>query len=167
MKLLLLLMGLLISPAWASDHLADKNKEDILIFISFAMPDESIKSWLADANTIGASVVIRGLINNNWPKTLAKMNSLLSDDLQGGVQIDPELFQAFDISKVPAVVVVKPVSTSCQTQLSCNDYGKFDVIYGNVSLRYALEKLQAGGEISKATADAALAKLDSTIEGIT
>jgi len=126
MKLLLLLMLLLLSPAWANTHIADQKNGDILIFISFSMPDESVKSWLADTNTIGASIIIRGLIDNNWPKTLAKINSLLSNGSQGGIQIDPELFLAFDIKQVPAVVLVKPSATSCQTQNNCNVYGLSD-----------------------------------------
>ncbi len=133
---------------------------DILIFISFSMPDENIKSWLIEANTIGASVILRGLIDNNWLKTLARTNSLLKDDNRGGVQIDPELFQDFNITQVPAVVIVAPSSTPCRTQTTCNSYGRFDVITGNISMRYALEKLQADGDISQETARAALAKLD-------
>jgi len=64
------------------------------------------------------------------------MNELIQDN-QGGLQVDPELFQRFSIDKVPAVVVVIP--HTCLPTQTCED--EFDVIYGDVKLEYALKKV--------------------------
>lgn len=101
----------------------------ILIFVSFSMPEQSLRQWLNDAHKIGASVVIRGLKNNSFKETAIMMSKLLADDKAGGVDLNPVAFQEFKITQVPAVVVMDENS---------HDY---DVVYGNVSLDYALKTI--------------------------
>jgi conjugal transfer pilus assembly protein TrbC len=98
----------------------------IIIFVSFSMPKESIKGWITQAKKVGAAVYIRGLVNNSFKDT-AKIISGLVQDQSGGLLIDPTLFKKHSITQVPAVVVVNRES--------------FDVIYGDVTLDYALEKI--------------------------
>lgn len=98
----------------------------VLIFISFSMPKESIKSWIAQARKIRAAVYIRGLINNSFKDTTKAVSELVQGQ-PGGLLIDPSLFKKYSIMQVPAVVVP-----------SVNDFG---VVYGNVSLDYALDKI--------------------------
>jgi conjugal transfer pilus assembly protein TrbC len=102
------------------------NHVPIIIFVSFSMPKESIKGWITQAQKPQASVYIRGLVNNSFKDTKDEVAELVKDQ-SGGLLIDPSLFQKFGIMQVPAVVVTK------------ND--NFDVIYGDVSLDYALEKI--------------------------
>jgi len=166
MKRLLLLSCVLINVVWFNPAISAQKTDNILIFTSFSMPDASLQAWLADADLVGASVVVRGLIDNDWRKTLTKMHHLLGDDPQGGMQIDPVLFQSFNITQVPAVVIVETLLVPCQENMTCNVYGKFDVIYGNVTLRYALTQLQAEGEASGAVVARALAKLEAQEEVI-
>ncbi|MBX3709466.1 MAG: type-F conjugative transfer system pilin assembly protein TrbC [Gammaproteobacteria bacterium] len=131
-KLLVCLSLILVSPCYANQML-DKN---IIIFVSFSMPDESLKGWMREAKIIDAPVVVRGFINNSFKDTINKI-SVLTKDNQGGVQVDPTLFQRFQIVKVPAVVVVK--EPNCLPGMSCTlDY---DIVYGDVTLSYALKKI--------------------------
>ena len=121
----------LITICFAGD---EQNASNVIIFISFSMPKESIKGWLDEAAKIHAPVVIRGLVNNSFKETLKCMNTLMSDN-KGGLQLDPTLFRQFQVSKVPAVVVRK--SIQCSPNQSCmNDY---DIVYGDVHLDYALQ----------------------------
>jgi conjugal transfer pilus assembly protein TrbC len=117
--------------------------ESILIFVSFSMPQTSLKQWLDQAHRTGASVVIRGLINNSFKETLSAMTRLVTDNT-GGLLLDPTLFQKFDIKQVPAVVILQP--SACSNEQSC--LPRFDVIYGDVTLEYALQKLREQGEFS-------------------
>ncbi len=55
---------------------------------------------------------------------LIKLFEIVKTNNQGGILIDPICFKKFDIKSVPALVIDK------------ND--KFDVIYGNISLKQAL-----------------------------
>lgn len=98
----------------------------VIIFISFSMPENSIKQWMSDAEKIQAPVVVRGLINNSFKETMQRMSKLTQDN-HGGLQLDPTVFHDFHIDKVPAMVV--------------NNGHDFDVIYGNVTLPFALKKV--------------------------
>lgn len=108
----------------------------ILIFVSFSMPEKSLKTWMRDANTIHAPVIIRGLINNSFKETTAAIYKLVKDE-SGGMQIDPILFERFQIKKVPAVVVTQ--SVNCLANQSCLE--NYDVFYGDVGLEYALKRI--------------------------
>ncbi len=98
----------------------------ILIFVSFSMPKESIKGWINQARKINAAVYIRGLVNNSFKDTTLAVHELVKEQ-PGGLLIDPTLFKKYAVTQVPAVVVT-----------SGND---FDVIYGDVTLDYALKKI--------------------------
>lgn len=98
-----------------------------LVFVSFSMPETSLRQWLSDAHKIGASVVIRGLKNNSFKETAEKIIKLLDKTNQGGLEINPLVFREYHIAKVPAVVVVD------------ESLHNFDIVYGNVSLEYALK----------------------------
>lgn len=132
-KSLLIWLGVfIITPCYAS-QIIDKN---IIIFVSFSMPDESLKGWLREANIINAPVIVRGFINNSFKDTINKIGILTTDN-HGGVQIDPMLFERFHVDKVPAVIVVK--DPDCMPGMSCTlDYA---VVYGDVTLSYALKKI--------------------------
>ncbi|MFN7096900.1 MAG: type-F conjugative transfer system pilin assembly protein TrbC [Gammaproteobacteria bacterium] len=100
-------------------------RNNILIFISFSMSETSLKQWLAEANKIGAPVVLRGFVNNSFKQTAADLQTVLGTK-HGGIQIDPPSFEKYSITQVPAVVMT---TTS-------DDY---DVVYGNASLDDVLD----------------------------
>lgn len=126
-------------------------ESNVLIFVSFSMPKESLKGWINDADRIHAPVIIRGLVNNSFKETTRKMSDLVKDN-KGGIQLDPTLFKTFDIKQVPAVVVTK--SLNCPPNQTC--IPDFDVIYGDVHLDYALRKIADQNDNLSSIAQAAL-----------
>jgi conjugal transfer pilus assembly protein TrbC len=114
-------------------------QQKIIVFVSFSMPDASLRQWLVQAAQMHASLVIRGLIHNSFKETLKKIKELLGDQ-KGGVQLDPNLFRKFNIQQVPAVVVVNQKSNSEFFPLPNDEKNQHDggVVYGDVSLEYAL-----------------------------
>lgn len=142
MKVKLFIRYLLCSIVFANTSyaIADTNKSrhssQVIVFISFSMPDASVKQWMRQAEKIHAPVVIRGLINNSFKTTIQKMAELTKDN-HGGVQIDPTLFRRFQINQLPAVVVLD--EGDCLPGQSC--FANYDVIYGDVTLDYALKKI--------------------------
>lgn len=110
----------------------------VLIFVSFSMPVESIKGWIRQAQKINASVYIRGLVNNSFKDTAKAVSGLVYDQ-KGGLLIDPNVFKEYGIIQVPAVVVVKGDNKKSGKQVK--EKNDFDVIYGDVFLDYALEKI--------------------------
>ena len=132
------------------------------------MPTESIKGWITQAQKINAPIYIRGLVNNSFKDTMQVINILAQDqnnqqDQQNqknqiGLLIDPALFKKYSITQVPAVVVetknlkfvkkAKKVNNSKKTK-KVGAEAKAEVlkgnsiyiIYGDVNLDYALEKI--------------------------
>lgn len=112
------------------------SKAKVLIFVSFSMPETSLQQWLSDANRLGASVVIRGLLNNSFKDTAVKVAKLIQENKSGsvgGIEINPLVFSEYNINKVPAVVVIDEFS---------NEY---DLVYGNTTLEYALKIISDSG----------------------
>ena len=126
----------------------------ILIFVSFSMPEKSLKTWMYDADKIQAPLIIRGLINNSFKETTTAIYKLVKDG-SGGMQIDPTLFNRFQIEKVPAVVVTQ--SESCLPNQSCID--NYDVFYGDVGLEYALKRIAREKDELSVVAEEASQKL--------
>lgn len=108
----------------------------ILIFVSFSMSDQNLKSWMREANQIKAPLIIRGLVNNSIRDTANRIKKIAPK--VGGFSIDPVAFQKFNIQTVPAVVFVKSPNSlvNSETIMTPKD---FDIVYGNIHLKEALE----------------------------
>ncbi|HZW61156.1 MAG TPA: type-F conjugative transfer system pilin assembly protein TrbC [Candidatus Babeliales bacterium] len=130
------------------------SESNVLVFVSFSMPQTSIKGWMNEAEKIHAPVVIRGLVNNSFKATIQKMTELASDN-HGGVQLDPTLFKTFNIKQVPAVVVTN--NANCLPNQTCTN--TYDVVYGDVHLDYALEKIARQNDELSSIAQTALATI--------
>ncbi len=135
---LISLMGMMTSIEIFGADLKSMQPAPIIIFVSFSMPQTSLKLMMHQAEIIHAPVIIRGLVNNSFKATIQKMAELTKDN-HGGVQIDPTLFRRFQINKVPAVVVWN--ENECAPSQSCLE--NYDVIYGDVTLDFALKKIAA------------------------
>lgn len=112
-----------------SENISKKNKnETIYVFVSLSMPKESLKQLLQDAKQYNAVLLLRGLKNNSFRETAAWMQSL-GKDVQEGMEINPELFETYQIKQVPVFVLVK-------------EDKEVRRLSGNVSLAFASEKLR-------------------------
>ena len=106
----------------------------VIVFISLGMPELSIKQIINDAERYEIPVVIRGLYRNSFKETMSRIFNLVRDKNKGGILINPRWFKQYEIQSVPAVVVSQ-----------AND---FDVVYGNVPLKRALEIIAERGELA-------------------
>lgn len=106
-----------------------KNDAQILVFVSFSMPKEALKSLLIQSEQYNAAIIIQGLVENSLPNTLNKITKLIKEtNGKGGLQIDPNLFEEYKITSVPAIVL--------------GDSDDFDVVYGLANIKDALEILK-------------------------
>ena len=106
----------------------------VIIFISLTMPELSIKQIIQDAACYEIPVVIRGLYRNSFKETMNKIFDLVKDKNKGGILINPRWFKQYEIKSVPTVVV--------------SQADRFDVVYGNVHLKKALEIITERGELA-------------------
>ncbi|WP_275096158.1 type-F conjugative transfer system pilin assembly protein TrbC [Sedimenticola hydrogenitrophicus] len=126
-----------------------------LIFISFSLPEDSLRALLAEAGRTGSPLVLRGLVDNSMQRTTARLGELLgpqngreaSAESTPSLAIDPTLFERFDVDKVPAFVLPQDTIAPC-TPEGCPVPEHLKVA-GDVSLAYALGVMarEAGGTI--------------------
>ncbi len=79
----------------------------VYIFVSFSMPLELLRAYADDAHRVGGILVLRGITEGKtvpeFIKTdLVKLVNPVGRDVP--VQIDPRLFDAFNIETVPSIV---------------------------------------------------------------
>ena len=106
----------------------------VYVFISFSLPLESWVSLSSELEKVGGVFVLQGIPDNSF-SALSKNILLLNDlGIKVPIQINPLLFQEFDIHAVPTILV--------------QEEEKHDKITGNISLFYALQKMASYGDTS-------------------
>lgn len=133
------------SLAANENNIPQKSNSELLIFVSFSMPKLSLQAWARQATRAGGTLVLRGLVDNSMKKTVARIQELLGPDNSTGFTVDPMRFRQFKIESVPAVVVAGMPDPSCQQPLCPVPY---DLLYGDVTLTYSLEKIVEEGEMA-------------------
>ena len=103
------------------------------VFISFSMPNSLLKQVLHQAESENVTVVINGLIDDDFRRTFRTIFELSKSYPKLSFQIDPVAFEKFSIHSVPALVV--------------DDGNQFDVIYGNLSIRDGLALIYQSGDL--------------------
>jgi len=134
-----------------------ENKANVIIFVSFSMPEQSIVNYLSDAKKIHASIVIRGLIHNSFKETFIKMASIVKKAGGGGVELNPPQFKKFNIQKVPAVVV----DQKCYLEQVCSE-DKYDVVYGDIPLYDSLKLIRDHGTASNKIAELLVSSMEES-----
>ncbi len=118
-------------------------KPRLFVFITLAMPAESIKPLLAQAEQANATVVLRGFVNNSLKETTAALQKLMGQG-RVGVLIDPEAFDRYGVRNAPSFVLTKAHSGSATPCLDkvCAQASGFALVSGDVSIEYALERIE-------------------------
>lgn len=118
---------------------AVQKTDNLMIFASFTMPQESLKRLVNQANRVGASVMLRGFKNNSIKETALAINAL--DEPGGNVVINPKTFTHYKIDAVPTVVLTKAEVIGTADDQGCALPNHFIAVSGDVSLDYALEEI--------------------------
>jgi len=117
---------------------------DLLVFVSFSMPIESLKRLARQVEQAGAAIVLRGLVADAKGKPSFHATGVavggLGLERDQGFDVNPMVFKRFGIRQVPAFVL--RLAPDCQT---CGDdfIPKHLKISGDVSLDYALRQMQS------------------------
>ena len=115
---------------------------DFFIFTSFSTGEKNIEHLIKSAIKYNGIVVMRGFKEGSIIKTTTALSKFI-EKTGGGVIIDPVLFKKYKIKRVPSFVLTR----ACDGVGSCKK--KYDVLRGNVSPRYALEKFSTQGELKE------------------
>ena len=123
----------------------------IIVFVSFAMPKSLLLSYYKQVQLYGGRLVIRGLIENSFKKTITAMgvdknNIPLKAREIPIMDINPKLFRNYKVTRVPTILL--------------SHKGKTDKFTGSVSLKYALDEASQKGDCGK-FASSILAKVNN------
>lgn len=123
----------------------------LLVFISLSMPAATLNRLLDQAQSAGATLVLRGLVRRSIRDTALQVQQLIGTR-QVSVQIDPEAFDRYAITQVPAFVLLaglpnEPNSNAgpaCGSPVCEKTSGSVRVarVFGDVSVEYALAHIQ-------------------------
>ena len=128
--------------AHASAMSPGKAGPKVLIFVSFAMPEATLQRLVDQAALAGATLVLRGLVNGSIRDTVTRMHALIGSR-RVAVQIDPEAFDRYGISRTPTFVLVMPSAGAESCQSSKGDLPQtFAKVVGDVTLAHALQYLE-------------------------
>lgn len=108
----------------------------LYVFMSFSLDDQLWLQLSKELEAVGGIFVLRGLPQNSFKELANRLFALKEKGVTVPIQIHPKLFQEYEIQLVPTIVVA--------------DDTQYDKLSGNVSLRYALEKMAQSGETHQA-----------------
>jgi conjugal transfer pilus assembly protein TraU len=120
----------------------------VLIFVSFAMPEATLQRLVDQAARAGATLVLRGLVNGSIRDTVTRMQGLIGSR-RVAVQIDPEAFDRYGITRTPSFVLAMDGAgtEACASRL-CGSSQQFVKVSGDVTLEYAMQYLNRDGSRS-------------------
>ncbi len=112
--------GLTLESASPSKHSPFMDSKQPLIFVSASLPQASLKILAYQAVRHNARLVIRGMVKDSMVET-----AKLVDEIDHPLDIDPKLFERFNIMKVPVFMIYHA--------------NAWHTVSGNVDLNFAIE----------------------------
>jgi conjugal transfer pilus assembly protein TrbC len=103
---------------------------DVIIAISFSVPDEAWVSLSREMEGKKATFAVRGLPENSFKKFAARVAGLKKKGMTAPVQVNPKLFSEKQVDAVPCFI------------FSRGD--RFDKVSGNITLHGAEEIVRRG-----------------------
>jgi conjugal transfer pilus assembly protein TrbC len=133
-----------------------------IVFASLSMPPESLKPLIRDTSKAGGAVVFQGFPGSSMKAFQQGLAKVLDQGQETkAIGIDPRLFRAFNVTSVPAFVVVTSDFDLCDGFECKTIPPPHDRMSGNVTVRYALETIATGGGPGARIAATALKQLGS------
>ena len=131
----------------------------LLVFVSLSMPRPTLQRLVDQAARARASIVLRGFANGSLRDTVAQVQGLIGTR-QVAVQIDPQAFDRYAVTRVPTFVLVRDGTrpVACANG-SCAPADSFLRTSGDVSLDYALEHMRRSVPGFGPTADTFLKRI--------
>lgn len=158
------LLGL--EPGSAARHSSERTSGSrLLVFVSFSMPDASLRALGEAAHDAGASILFQGFAESSIPVMGAHIHRVFGEEMEIGFGIDPTAFSRFGVTAVPTVVALREPLKTCRTRHCKEDVTPdHDRVTGNATLPFILELIAESGEHGFDAALTALAALDAAAE---
>lgn len=112
------------------DPIPADQSDKILIFVSFSMPESSLKALADNIKLSGhkATLILRGLVDNSFKKTASKIR-----EMEAEVEINPGSFEDYKITKVPTFVLLQDGKEATRLSVHihpfCNQRNLVDITF--------------------------------------
>ncbi len=110
----------------------DLSQSKLLVFTSFSSPLETWLEHSYDLERLKGAFILRGLPNNSFELLQTKIIELRKAGVKAEILLDPEAFEKYAITAVPAIVLTQDAY--------------YDKLLGNVRIPYALSLFSEMGE---------------------
>lgn len=139
----------------------DEDGGALYVAVSLTMPAEALRQLSVDAEKAGARLVIRGLVDGSFERTVVVAKEVFGQDALSGLAIEPQVFRAYGVDRVPTFIAAQAPVQPCQDGVDCvSAVTPHDRIAGNISLAEALRQLSQRGDAAPGVALAALERLE-------
>ena len=153
------LFGTAVEPLSDEPVMADGGV--VYVAVSFSMEPEALRALAVQARRAGAVLVVRGFVSGSVPKTLAVARTAFDENAASGVAIDPQVFRAFKVTRVPTFIAATSAVAPCEGGVDCTSPAPAnDRLAGNISLTEALRILASRGREAPDVARGALSRLE-------
>jgi len=113
---------------------------EMMIFVSFSMPRESLLRIVEQSERTGARLIFRGFKGDKMTDMAAHISALLGNHRVEAV-IHPPAFAQFKVDQVPALVLARS-DAGDQLDSGCAQPDRYVKVTGDVSQDYALEYIE-------------------------
>lgn len=113
---------------------------EMMIFVSFSMPRESLLRIVEQSEITGARLIFRGFNGDKMTDMAAHISALLGNHRVEAV-IHPPAFSQFKVNQVPALVLARS-DAGDQLDSGCAQPNRYVKVTGDVSQDYALEYIE-------------------------
>ena len=113
---------------------------EMMIFVSFSMPRESLLRIVEQSERTGARLIFRGFKGDKMTDMSKRISALLGNHRVEAV-IHPPAFTQFKVNQVPALVLAQS-DAGDQLDSGCAQPDRYVKVTGDVSQDYALEYIE-------------------------
>jgi len=121
---------------------------DLLIFVSSSMPREDLIAYSKQAKVVGATLVLRGDVDQSRQKTQIFVSEV--NPVNANWQINPMLFKTFKVDSVPTFVLATAAAGFSLTEDGCAKAESYITVKGDQSLPAALDRMRRSKEVDLA-----------------
>lgn len=130
---------------------------ELMVFVSFSMPHESLVRIVDQSEKTGARLVFRGFIGTKLTDMSKRIAELLGSH-RVEVVVHPPAFTQFKVNQVPALVISQSDAAN-QLDNGCAQADRYVKVTGDVSQDYALDYIERTSPKWAATAHSFASKL--------
>lgn len=127
------------APSNLSAPIADV--PELMVFVSFSLPRETLQRIVFQSEKSGAVLVLRGLKGNSLTQMGEEIAKLVGDRNVTAI-IHPPAFKQFDVKRVPSMVLARSGQASKIAEDGCSPATSFIKVDGDVTQEYALDLIE-------------------------